>query len=136
MFKWDEVEVPICPLLCGRHTLEHVLSACKVAVTQCRLHMATQQVFQELIDIVDRAKDTAEKNPKPGSAGKLSNVNALDIPLTSLLGGANGRGGGGAADLPDRSNICSHKVYRNTTRHCSVLAQQTALNFSRTYGSI
>ncbi|KAK3796054.1 hypothetical protein RRG08_013359 [Elysia crispata] len=53
---WGKKEDPTCPLCQGRQTIEHVLSSCKIALSQGRYTWRHNRVLQELAAIISTAK--------------------------------------------------------------------------------
>ncbi|GFO37031.1 reverse transcriptase [Plakobranchus ocellatus] len=53
---WGKKDDPICPLCQGRQTAEHVLSSCKVALSQGRYTWRHNRVLQELASVISTAK--------------------------------------------------------------------------------
>ncbi|GFO05172.1 reverse transcriptase [Plakobranchus ocellatus] len=53
---WGKKDDPTCPLCQGRQTIEHVLSSCKVALSQGPYTWRHNRVLQELASIISTAK--------------------------------------------------------------------------------
>ena len=71
LVRWGKKEDPTCPLCHGRQTKEHVLSSCKIALSQGRYTWRHNRVLQELAAII---RETT-----------LPNINAL---IFTIEGGA------------------------------------------------
>ncbi|KAK3753533.1 hypothetical protein RRG08_016548 [Elysia crispata] len=56
LVRWRKKEDPTCPLCQGRQTTEHVLSSCKIALSQGRYTWRHNRVLQELAAIISTAK--------------------------------------------------------------------------------
>ena len=56
LVRWGKKEDPTCPLCHGRQTKEHVLSSCKIALSQGRYTWRHNRVLQELAAIISTAK--------------------------------------------------------------------------------
>ena len=56
LVRWGKKEDPTCPLCNGRQTTEHVLSSCKVALSQGRYRWRHNRVLQELAVVISIAK--------------------------------------------------------------------------------
>ena len=56
LVRWGKREDPTCPLCQGRQTTEHVLSSCKVALSQGRYTWRHNRVLQELASVISTAK--------------------------------------------------------------------------------
>ncbi|KAK3756270.1 hypothetical protein RRG08_066386 [Elysia crispata] len=56
LVRWGKKEDPTCPLCQGRQTTEHVLSSCKIALSQGRYTWRHNRVLQELAAIISTAK--------------------------------------------------------------------------------
>ena len=56
LVRWGKKEDPTCPLCNGRQITEHVLSSCKVALSQGRYTWRHNQVLQELAAAISMAK--------------------------------------------------------------------------------
>ena len=56
LVRWGKKEDPTCPLCNGRQTTEHVLSSCKVALSQGRYTWRHSRVLQELAVVISMAK--------------------------------------------------------------------------------
>ena len=56
LVRWGKKEDPTCPLCQGRQTTEHVLSSCKIALSQGRYTWRHNKVLQELAAIISTAK--------------------------------------------------------------------------------
>ena len=56
LVRWGKKNDPTCPLCQGRHTTEHVLSSCKIALLQGRYTWRHNRVLQELSPIMSTAK--------------------------------------------------------------------------------
>ncbi|KAK3713832.1 hypothetical protein RRG08_033805 [Elysia crispata] len=67
LVRWGKKQDPTCPLCQGRQTTEHVLSSCKIALSQRRYTWRHNTVLQELAAIISTAN--GETN--------LLNTNAL-----------------------------------------------------------
>ncbi|KAK3713272.1 hypothetical protein RRG08_043854 [Elysia crispata] len=68
LVRWGEKQDPTCPLCYGRQTTEHVLSSCKIALSQGRYTWRhnINRVLQELAAIISTAKgETTLPNPNP-----------------------------------------------------------------------
>ena len=57
LVRWGKKEDPTCPLCQGRQTTEHVLSSCKIALSQGRYTWRHNRVLQELAAIISTAKE-------------------------------------------------------------------------------
>ena len=124
LYKWGLSEDTKCPLCNERQTLEHVLSACRVSLGQGRYTWRHNRVLQELVAIVDRAKDKAINSKRVEvppryfiGAGTTSNIEIRDIPLPSLLDGANDWDV--IADLPGRREYPT--AIKNTGRRPDIV---------------
>ena len=67
LVRWGKKEDPTCRLCQGRQTTEHVLSSCKIALSQGRYTWRHNRVLQELAAIISTAKGETT----------LANTNAL-----------------------------------------------------------
>ncbi|GFR88381.1 reverse transcriptase [Elysia marginata] len=56
LVRWGMSDDPTCPLCHGRQTTEHVLSKCKVALSQGRYTWRHNRVHQELASVICTAK--------------------------------------------------------------------------------
>ncbi|GFO37666.1 reverse transcriptase [Plakobranchus ocellatus] len=56
LVRWGKKDDPTCPLCQGRQTTEHVLSSCKVAISQGRYTWRHNRVLQELASVISTAK--------------------------------------------------------------------------------
>ena len=56
LVRWGKKKDPTCPLCNGRQTTEHVLSSCKVALSQRRYTWRHNRVLQELAVVISMAK--------------------------------------------------------------------------------
>ena len=56
LVRWGKKEDPTCPLCQGRQTTEHVLSSCRIALSQGRYTWRHNRVLQELAAIISTAK--------------------------------------------------------------------------------
>ncbi|GFO30014.1 reverse transcriptase [Plakobranchus ocellatus] len=56
LVRWRKKDDPTCPLCQGRQTKEHVLSSCKVALSQGRYTWRHNRVLQELASVISTAK--------------------------------------------------------------------------------
>ena len=56
LVRWGKKEDPTCSLCQGRQTTEHVLSSCKIALSQGRYTWRHNRVLQELAAIISSAK--------------------------------------------------------------------------------
>ncbi|GFO17485.1 reverse transcriptase [Plakobranchus ocellatus] len=56
LVRWGKKDDPTCPLCQGRQTTEHVLSSCKVALSQGRYTWRYNRVLQELASVISTAK--------------------------------------------------------------------------------
>ncbi|GFO26357.1 hypothetical protein PoB_005286200 [Plakobranchus ocellatus] len=56
LVRWGKKDDPTCPLCQGRQTTEHVLSSCKVALSQGRYTWRHNRVLQELASVISTAK--------------------------------------------------------------------------------
>ena len=56
LVRWRKKGDPTCSLCQGRQTTEHVLSSCKIALSQGRYTWRHNRVFQELAAIISPAK--------------------------------------------------------------------------------
>ena len=56
LVRWGKIEDPTCPLCQGRQTTEHVLSSCKIALSQGRYTWRHNRALQELAAIISTAK--------------------------------------------------------------------------------
>ncbi|GFR89973.1 guanylate cyclase [Elysia marginata] len=61
LVRWGKKDDPTCPLCHGRQTTEHVLSSCKVALSQGRYTWRHNRVLQELALVISTAK--GQSNP-------------------------------------------------------------------------
>ncbi|GFS06016.1 reverse transcriptase [Elysia marginata] len=61
LVRWGKKDDPTCPLCHGRQTTEHVLSSCKVALSQGRYTWRHNRVLQELASVISTAK--GQSNP-------------------------------------------------------------------------
>ncbi|GFR81669.1 reverse transcriptase [Elysia marginata] len=61
LVRWGKKDDPACPLCHGRQTTEHVLSSCKVALSQGRYTWRHNRVLQELASVISTAK--GQSNP-------------------------------------------------------------------------
>ncbi|GFR67679.1 reverse transcriptase [Elysia marginata] len=61
LVRWGKKDDPTCPLCHGRQTTEHVLSSCKVALSQGRCTWTHNRVLQELASVISTAK--GQSNP-------------------------------------------------------------------------
>ncbi|GFO14879.1 reverse transcriptase [Plakobranchus ocellatus] len=56
LVRWVKKNDPTCPLCHGRQTTEHVLSSCKVALSQGRYTWRHNRILQELASVIRTAK--------------------------------------------------------------------------------
>ncbi|GFO10106.1 polyprotein [Plakobranchus ocellatus] len=56
LVRWGKKDDPTCPLCQGRQTTEHVLSSCKVTLSQGRYTWRHNRVLQELASVISTAK--------------------------------------------------------------------------------
>ena len=56
LIRWEKKEDPTCPLCIGRHSAEHVLSSCKVVLSQGRYTWRHHRVLQEIAVVISKAK--------------------------------------------------------------------------------
>ncbi|GFO20742.1 reverse transcriptase [Plakobranchus ocellatus] len=56
LVRWGKRDDPTCPLCQGRQTTEHVLSSCKVALSQRRYTWRHNRVLQELASVISAAE--------------------------------------------------------------------------------
>ncbi|GFN86663.1 reverse transcriptase [Plakobranchus ocellatus] len=56
LVRWGKKDDPACPLCQGRQITEHVLSSCKVALSQGRYTWRHNRVLQELVSVISTAK--------------------------------------------------------------------------------
>ena len=56
LVRWGKKEDPTCPLCQGRQTTAHVLSSCKIALSQGRYTWRHNRVLQELATIINTAR--------------------------------------------------------------------------------
>ena len=56
LLRWGKKEDPTCPLCQGRQTIEHVLSSCKITLSQERYTWWHKRVLQEFAAIINTAK--------------------------------------------------------------------------------
>ncbi|GFN81146.1 reverse transcriptase [Plakobranchus ocellatus] len=56
LVRWGKKEDPSCPLCQDRQTTEHVLSSCKVALSQGRYTWRHNRVLQELASVISTAE--------------------------------------------------------------------------------
>ncbi|GFN91962.1 polyprotein [Plakobranchus ocellatus] len=56
LVRWGKKDDPTCPLCQGRQSTEHVLSSCKVALSQGRYTWRHNRVLQELASVISTAK--------------------------------------------------------------------------------
>ncbi|GFR81294.1 reverse transcriptase [Elysia marginata] len=61
LVRWGKKDDPTCPLCHDRQTTEHVLSSCKVALSQGRYTWRHNRVLQELASVISTAK--GQSNP-------------------------------------------------------------------------
>ena len=64
--KWGKTDDPTCPLCQGKQTVEHVLSSCKVALSQGRYTWRHNQVLKEVALVLSTVKESAK--PEEGKA--------------------------------------------------------------------
>ena len=108
--RWGKRDDPTCPLCQGRQTTEHVLSSCRVALTQGRFTWRHNKVLQELATIISTAKGQVEapKNQIPTFSSEGGKSTWLGCPTninpekTTLLSGC--KEWVVAADLPNWGN--------------------------------
>ena len=62
LVKWGKKEDPTCPLCQSRQTVEHVLSSCKVALSQGRYTWRHNQVLKELADTISSVMGQAPRS--------------------------------------------------------------------------
>ena len=86
LVKWGKTDDPSCPLCNSRQTLEHVLSACKVALAQERYTWRHNQVLKELTQTVRSSTVKAK-------------VKCTDVPATFQTAGGHQTWPQGAAVL-------------------------------------
>ncbi|GFO40167.1 polyprotein [Plakobranchus ocellatus] len=108
LVRWGKKDDPTCPLCQGRHTTEHILSSCKVALTQGRYTWRHNRVLQELASLICRTKGkihpsltssrvfTTEVAVKKWRGGSIT----MNTHRKSLLDGCDGWVV--SADLPER----------------------------------
>ncbi|KAK3764528.1 hypothetical protein RRG08_040549 [Elysia crispata] len=56
LVRWGKKEDPTCPLCQGRQTIEHVLSSCKITLSQERYTWWHKRVLQEFAAIINTVK--------------------------------------------------------------------------------
>ncbi|GFO47393.1 reverse transcriptase [Plakobranchus ocellatus] len=56
LVRWGKKDDPTCPLCQGRQSTEHVLSSCKVTLSQGRYTWRHNRVLQELASVISTAK--------------------------------------------------------------------------------
>ena len=56
LVRWGKKEDPTCPLCQGRQTTDHVLSSCKIALSQGRYIWRHNRVLQDLATIISTMK--------------------------------------------------------------------------------
>lgn len=121
----------------SRHSLAHVLLACKVALAQGLYKWRHNRVLQELVGIVDRTKDVANTKKEATTLPKFftgvgeiiqHQSHGYSLALTSWW-----------------SEWLARRIWpemvreylpfiRNAAMHCNVLVQEIGLNFGRTFG--
>ncbi|GFO15296.1 reverse transcriptase [Plakobranchus ocellatus] len=57
LVRWGKKDDPTCPLCKGRQTTEHVLSSCKVALSQGRYTWRHNRVLQGLASVISTARN-------------------------------------------------------------------------------
>ncbi|GFR57734.1 reverse transcriptase [Elysia marginata] len=72
LVRWGKKDNPSCPLCHGRQTKEHVLSSCKVALTQGQYNQRHNRVLQELASVIKKSKRTNQ--PTSTNVTKLHNI--------------------------------------------------------------
>ncbi|GFO02902.1 polyprotein [Plakobranchus ocellatus] len=97
LVRWGKKDDPTCPLCQGRQTTEHVLSSCKVALSQGRYTWRHNRVLRELVSVISTAKGeihpsstsstvfTTEGGVKKWHGGRIT----INIHRKSLLDGCN-----------------------------------------------
>lgn len=96
LVKWGKTEDARCPLCAERQTLEHVLSACKVALGQGRYTWRHNKVLSEVAAAVDGARLKANSKVSPRvtntyflRAGQSYHSKVDGGSASSILDGAN-----------------------------------------------
>ncbi|GFO31418.1 reverse transcriptase [Plakobranchus ocellatus] len=56
LVRWGKKDSPTCPLCQGRQTTEHVLSSCKIALSQGRYTWRHNRALQQLATVISTAK--------------------------------------------------------------------------------
>ncbi|GFN99518.1 reverse transcriptase [Plakobranchus ocellatus] len=82
LVRWGKKDDPTCPLCQGRQTTEHVLSSCKVALSQGRYTWRHNRVLQELASVIS----TAEMKIHPSSSS--STVYTTENGVKKWYGGS------------------------------------------------
>ncbi|KAK3777199.1 hypothetical protein RRG08_014855 [Elysia crispata] len=88
LVRWGKKEDPTCPLCQGRQTTEHVLSSCRIALSQGRYTWRHKRVLQELAAIISTSKrETLSQMP---CLEQTSAIMILHLSLSSVIrkGGA------------------------------------------------
>ncbi|GFN84493.1 polyprotein [Plakobranchus ocellatus] len=70
LVRWRKKDDPTCPLCQGRQTTEHVLSSCKVALSQGRYTWRQNRVLQELASVISTAKGEIHPSSTSSTNGR------------------------------------------------------------------
>ncbi|GFO43695.1 cathepsin d [Plakobranchus ocellatus] len=84
LVRWGKKDDPKCPLCQGRHTTEHVLSSCKVALSQGRYTWRHNRVLQELASVIIIIKCLALQRWRSWSSTFSCPLSLLLLPTISL----------------------------------------------------
>ena len=83
LVRWGKKEDPTCPLCQGRQTTEHVLSSCRIALSQGRYTWKHKRVLQELAAIISTSKrETLSQMP---CLEQTSAIMILHLSLSSVI---------------------------------------------------
>ena len=83
LVRWGKKEDPTCPLCQGRQTTEHVLSSCRIALSQGRYTWRHKRVLQELAAIISTSKrETLSQMP---CLEQTSAIMILHLSLSSVI---------------------------------------------------
>ncbi|GFN73591.1 polyprotein [Plakobranchus ocellatus] len=83
LVRWGKKDDPTCPLCQGRQTTEHVLSACKVALSQGRYTWRHNRVFQELASVISTAKGEIHPSSTSSKKGGVKKWHGGLIPINT-----------------------------------------------------
>ncbi|GFN77390.1 reverse transcriptase [Plakobranchus ocellatus] len=99
LVRWGKKEDPTCPLCQGRQTTEHVLSSCKVALSEGRYTCRHNRVLQELASVISTAKGKIHPSSTSSTVFTTNYMVVLTVPYESRMEEAHAFKGGKYLDL-------------------------------------